>query len=218
MCAGIRDAANLTWKLALVLTGRADDQLLATYEAERRPYTRRVIRMAIAVGWLMTGGSARTCRLRRAALRTATRLPAIEEKVFTAVWPAFPPGPLSARGDGAAGRLCPQPRIRTGDGEALLDRALGDGFAIISRGRDVAAAFDPATRGFFDALGTTVVHLGDPAAGGVADVDGVLTALLDETGADALLLRPDHVIAAGGDRADLRRWRRLLEFAGITNP
>jgi 3-(3-hydroxy-phenyl)propionate hydroxylase len=215
MCAGIRDAANLTWKLALVLTGRADDRLLATYEAERRPYTRRVIRMAIAVGWLMTGGSARTCWLRRAVLHAATRLPGLEEKVFTAAWPAFPPGPLSARGDGAAGRLCPQPRIRTGDGDVLLDRALGDGFAIVTRGRDAVAAFDPATRGFFDALGT-VVHLGDPAAGGICDIDGMLTALLDEAGADALLLRPDHVIVAGADRADLRGWRRMLESAGIT--
>jgi 3-(3-hydroxy-phenyl)propionate hydroxylase len=174
--------------------------------------------MAIAIGWLMTGGGARTCRLRRAALHAATRLPGLEEKVFTAAWPAFPPGPLTAREDPAAGRLCPQPCVRTGDGEILLDRALGDGFAIVSRGRDAVPAFDPATRAFFDTLGTTVVHLGDPATGGVADVEGVLTALLDETGADALLLRPDHVIAAGGDRADLRRWRRLLDSAGITNP
>ena len=44
MCAGIRDAANLTWKLALVLAGRADDALLDTYQAERRPHVRRVIR------------------------------------------------------------------------------------------------------------------------------------------------------------------------------
>src|SRR5262249_15501203 len=52
LCAGIRDAANLTWKLALVLDGRADDRLLTTYQMERRPYARRVIRMAMLVGWL----------------------------------------------------------------------------------------------------------------------------------------------------------------------
>jgi 2,4-dichlorophenol 6-monooxygenase len=34
---GIQDAHNLAWKLAAVLTGRAHDTLLDTYEAERRP-------------------------------------------------------------------------------------------------------------------------------------------------------------------------------------
>lgn len=34
---GIQDAHNLAWKLAAVLTGRAHDSLLDTYEAERRP-------------------------------------------------------------------------------------------------------------------------------------------------------------------------------------
>ncbi|MEW2353504.1 FAD-dependent monooxygenase [Spirillospora sp. NPDC029432] len=34
---GIQDAHNLAWKLAAVLTGRAPDGLLDTYEAERRP-------------------------------------------------------------------------------------------------------------------------------------------------------------------------------------
>jgi 3-(3-hydroxy-phenyl)propionate hydroxylase len=211
MCAGIRDAANLAWKLALVLTGRAGDRLLTTYQAERRSCTRRVIRLAIAVGWLMTGGTARTCGARRAVLRTLARLPGAEQKVLSAAWPAVPDGPLTARRDRAAGRLCPQPRIRTVTGDALLDQVLGDGFAIISRGRDAVGAFDPETRSFFDGLGTRVVHLGGTAE----DVDGLLTDLLDEAGADALLLRPDRVIAASGDRADLRRWRRLLTSAGV---
>jgi flavoprotein hydroxylase len=41
MCAGIRDAANLAWKLDLVLTGRAPDGLLDTYDQERRPSARQ---------------------------------------------------------------------------------------------------------------------------------------------------------------------------------
>src|SRR4029434_2025175 len=60
MCAGIRDAANLAWKLALVVQGTADERLLDTYQAERRPYARRVVQLAINIGWLMTGGTART--------------------------------------------------------------------------------------------------------------------------------------------------------------
>ena len=36
LCAGIRDAPNLTWKLRYVLRGLADDFALDTYESERR--------------------------------------------------------------------------------------------------------------------------------------------------------------------------------------
>ena len=37
MCAGVRDAANLAWKLDLVLTDRAGEALLDSYEQERLP-------------------------------------------------------------------------------------------------------------------------------------------------------------------------------------
>ncbi len=206
MCAGIRDAANLAWKLALVLTGRADDRLLDTYEAERRPYARRVVRMAILVGWLMTGGTARTAAPRRAVLRAATRLPGVERRALDMAWPAFPTGPLVRRGDRAAGRPCPQPRVRVNGADLLLDELLGTGFAIVSR-RDGVAAFDPATRAYFDTLDTRVVTC--------ENLDGPLRALLDGARADALLVRPDRVVAASADRTDLRTWRRLLESAGI---
>ena len=213
MCAGIRDAANLTWKLALVLDGRADDRLLATYEAERRPYARRVVQMAIAVGWLMTGGGPRTSRIRRAALRFVARLPGVEERALTAAWPAFRSGPLTADGDRLAGRLCPQPRIRTAAGRSpagrdarrrVRRRHAGD-----TPGRGVRPAHSRVLRGPGH---ESVLSLhAEPATG----EDG-LTALLDDAGADALLLRPDHVVAASADRTDLRSWRRLLESAGIS--
>jgi putative polyketide hydroxylase len=52
---GVQDAHNLAWKLALVLKGLANPELLSTYEPERRPasaftveqaYTRYVVRVA----------------------------------------------------------------------------------------------------------------------------------------------------------------------------
>ncbi len=39
----IQDAYNLAWKLALVVTGRAGDRLLDTYDAERQPVGRQVV-------------------------------------------------------------------------------------------------------------------------------------------------------------------------------
>jgi flavoprotein hydroxylase len=50
LCAGIRDAANLAWKLDLVLTGAAADTLLDTYDEERVPSARQAIEFSIELG------------------------------------------------------------------------------------------------------------------------------------------------------------------------
>ncbi|MFJ4562503.1 FAD-dependent monooxygenase [Streptomyces caelestis] len=63
---GLQDAANLSWKLAAVLKGHAADPLLDTYEAERHPIGRTVLRSS--------GGIVRAAMVRRPwtiALRTA---------------------------------------------------------------------------------------------------------------------------------------------------
>ena len=50
MCSGIRDAANLAWKLEAVLAGEADAGLLDTYQPEREPHARALIELAIGMG------------------------------------------------------------------------------------------------------------------------------------------------------------------------
>jgi len=207
MCAGIRDAANLAWKLALVLAGDADDTILDTYEAERRPYARRVVRLAILVGMLMTGGPARMTRPRNAAIRTISRLLGAEDKLLETLWPTFAGGALvhdCGRRGKRTGDVFGQPVVA---GSRLDDIAAG-GWAIVHRGPDRVAAFDTDVRRFFDALGTTVVQVTD------ADVDA--QALLDHLHADAVLLRPDRIVAAAADTPDLRAWQRRLVSAGIT--
>ena len=44
MNTGLQDAYNLAWKLALVITGKAEEQLLDTYHEERLPVARRLVR------------------------------------------------------------------------------------------------------------------------------------------------------------------------------
>ncbi|MGW7420411.1 FAD-dependent monooxygenase [Streptomyces sp. NPDC054813] len=58
MNTGLQDAANLSWKLAAVLHGHATPDLLDTYQAERHPVGRSVlrssgaiVRLAMAKGW-----------------------------------------------------------------------------------------------------------------------------------------------------------------------
>ena len=59
LAAGLRDADNLSWKIAHVLTGRAGAGLLDSYQTERRPHARAMVKKAVMIGWAMTGGQDR---------------------------------------------------------------------------------------------------------------------------------------------------------------
>jgi 3-(3-hydroxy-phenyl)propionate hydroxylase len=50
MCHGLRDIANLAWKLELALADRAPATLLDSYQTERDPHVRAVISAAVAAG------------------------------------------------------------------------------------------------------------------------------------------------------------------------
>lgn len=54
---GLNDAFNLGWKLALVIQGRADERLIYTYEAERRPTVERIDRATAAWTSVLFGDS-----------------------------------------------------------------------------------------------------------------------------------------------------------------
>lgn len=50
LCSGIRDAANVAWKLDAVLGGRSSDALLDTVQPEREPQVRFITETAIGMG------------------------------------------------------------------------------------------------------------------------------------------------------------------------
>lgn len=49
MNTGLQDAANLSWKLAAVLQGQAPDSLLDSYQTERHPVGKQVLRSSGAL-------------------------------------------------------------------------------------------------------------------------------------------------------------------------
>ncbi|MGH4032145.1 bifunctional 3-(3-hydroxy-phenyl)propionate/3-hydroxycinnamic acid hydroxylase [Actinomycetota bacterium Odt1-20B] len=187
LCAGLRDAHNAAWKLALVLQQGADERLLDTYQQERAPHARHMIRLAVALGWAMTGGQDRAATLRRTALAAACRVPGLTARLAADHGPALSPGPLVRRtrtGRGLAGTLCPQPWITVGGRRVQLDDALGDGFALLSApAAEAGAPLPPSVRATAEALGARVLR-----------VDGALAAWLRAGRADAVLLRPDRVV------------------------
>ncbi|MEO1055893.1 MAG: FAD-dependent monooxygenase [Actinomycetota bacterium] len=53
MCTGMRDAENLSWKLAAAARGAASDTLLDTYDTERRPHATGQVAHSVDAGQLM---------------------------------------------------------------------------------------------------------------------------------------------------------------------
>ncbi|MFD9391394.1 bifunctional 3-(3-hydroxy-phenyl)propionate/3-hydroxycinnamic acid hydroxylase [Streptomyces sp. NPDC060000] len=209
LCSGLRDAYNVTWKLARVLRQGADERMLETYESERKPHARHVIRLAVATGWAMTGGQDGLAAIRRGALSAAVRLPGLTTAVANGLSPALTAGPLVRRrprlgGRGLVGGLCPQPWVNVDGRRARLDDLLGDSFAVLS-----AVPLTPSLKAVADGLGARVLSAAD-----LGD-DGRLTDWLREGRADAVLLRPDRVVldvvpSGGRDFTGTAGWASLL--------
>src|ERR1700757_4050012 len=85
MSAGVRDAANLCWKLATVINGQAPESLLDSYQSERQPHVTEVTRRACLVGRIITERNRVIAAVRNRTVRALTRLPAalaVVEKLF----------------------------------------------------------------------------------------------------------------------------------------
>ncbi|WP_231989083.1 MULTISPECIES: bifunctional 3-(3-hydroxy-phenyl)propionate/3-hydroxycinnamic acid hydroxylase [unclassified Mycobacterium] len=193
MGAGLRDAANLAWKIAGVHHGTLAPGVLETYERERKPHTRSMIRLALSVGWAMTGGGRLGNAVRRAVLPRLRLIPGLRDKVVDSRTPALHRSALVrrfVRPHRLAGTLCPNPVLRDGQ---RLDDVLGGGFALISTARP-GAADEAALR----QRHVTVL---------VAEAGSPLAAWLERGRAAAALVRPDRTVAhADRDLVALCAW------------
>lgn len=121
MCSGLRDAANLAWKLALVLDGKADMTLLDTYQVEREPHVRGFIELAIAMGKVVCMQDAEAAKERDAGM--------IAQHKAAGAAPLPPPPPM------AAGCLFPSPRAGELSPQfGRFDDARGAGAWLLHRG------------------------------------------------------------------------------------
>lgn len=191
MCAGVRDAANLAWKLGARLNHGASDELLDTYEAERSPHARGFIELAIAMGRTVC-----TTDHDMAAARDQQ----MKEARAAGVTPAPPPALVLQAGcladAPAAGHYFPQP---SNDGkEERFDSVMGEGAWLISR--------TPIAR-----CDVSSVICADLTAPEMAPFAEALSDWLDIYNAEAVLVRPDHYVFGAGDAAQLlQAWRNFL--------
>ncbi len=120
LCAGMRDAANLAWKLAAIVKDGASDTLLDTYESERLPHVRTFIDLAVRLGAVLQETD-------RAAAAARDRRFEAGVEMFDFPQPQLGPG-CRLDAPPPVGTIFPQPRLADG---RLMDEAIGQRFTIV---------------------------------------------------------------------------------------
>lgn len=211
MNSGIRDAHNLGWKLAAVVNRQAGPLLLDSYERERKPHVWQMVQLALRMGRVMSPPSWLH------GFTTQTLFQALK------IWPAardyvaqmkYKPAPFFENGfvtHGAdrkprlPGRLLPQPQVLDANGRPQrLDDLANNRFVLLARGRGAPAALDRLRHPVWDRLDAVRIALlpGPPGPGEpnrvliALEADDALAAVFGPRTDFAVLLRPDHYVAA----------------------
>jgi 3-(3-hydroxy-phenyl)propionate hydroxylase len=179
LCSGVRDAANLGWKLMAVLRGDAPLTLLDTYQSEREPHVRAITEMAIFMGQVVCMQNVEAAAKRDADM---TAVPEDQRRA--------PQPPLAGltrgivEGHPAAGRVAPAP-LMAASGHRLDDE-IGLTPFMVTRAGVAPVAF----------AGGRVMPLDD-----LIDRDNALAQLMGD--APAMLVRPDRLVFGAGEPATL---------------
>ena len=194
MCSGLRDAANLGWKLRDVVQGRAPDSLLDSYETERMEHVRAYIEVAVELAGVIQATDPDKARKRDAELLA-------NPTMIRPLTPRLGPG-LHGSAPAPAGTRTEQPRL--GNGERMDDRA-GYRFAVLAE-PDLATSLPHRTRATLERMDAVVL----PA-------DGEAKAYLARIGACAIVVRPDrHILGVAKDAEELDRVLRNMPI--LLNP
>lgn len=184
LCAGLRDAMNLAWKLAGVVNGWLPQSVLDSYEQERIPHARYMIRFALAVGTAMTAGGETGNLLRRVVVPRLHLVPGVREKIVDSTTPALHSSEMVLKSPGRsrlAGHLCPNSVLREGE---RLDEIIGRRFALVTADAPTPSQRDEVTR-----RGAVVV---------IAHPGTELALWLQAGRGRVALVRPDRTVMCAG--------------------
>ena len=202
MCQGLRDAANIVWKLDRVLKGTSDDALLDTYTAERKRHVIELTGKIKAIGQSICERDPVAARQRDAQILTegaGKPLSITRQEII----PPLRTGFLADHDSPARGRLFPQPLIISAGVRRLLDKVTGTGFRVVIDGRRSDAGSLLARCAICPEFFAAAIA---PAGSGAQDMleesEGVLAGWFDSCGAAAAIVRPDHYVFGAARNAD----------------
>jgi 3-(3-hydroxy-phenyl)propionate hydroxylase len=192
MCSGLRDAANLAWKLDLVLAGSAPDALLDTYGPERAEHVRHFIAASMELGEVICktdpAEAAERDEMMRADLARGKQIP---PRPLPRLGPGLHRGESA---DDAGGILSIQAPVTGPEGTALLDDVVGNTGQLLLDHTAGGAVTDERRRALQRLGIATIVLAPEPAPGHVVDIQGAYAAWMHELGSCAVLIRPDFYV------------------------
>lgn len=195
MVQGIKDAANLAWKLAYAIGG-GSERLLGTYQAERRPFIREVIEVTKRLGKViceLDPGKARARNAEMVAEMQAGQGVLVRQNLFPPIRHGLVAGGVDGPSTAGAGEPCPQPWVVGPFGRMRLDDALPPGFQLLITGdMDPSPSLLDTSREAGVAVHRVAQERSYPSL--LVEEDRVLTDWLTSKGARAVLVRPDHLV------------------------
>lgn len=199
LCAGLRDARALTWRLGMVHRGLANPAVLDTYGPERAGHVREIIDEAVAAGRVICELDVDRAAARDASMKQRSRDP--DATTREPPHPRLGDPSLTIPSAGSDGRLAPQGRVRLGDRVGLFDDIVGGDWQLISRGGDPVELLGVDDASWFGQIGGVIADVS--GSGPIQDLAGDYERWLVQHACDAFLARPDFYVFAAGEHTDI---------------
>ena len=198
MCQGIRDVANLSWKLGAVLcdglSSNAANALLDSYGEERKAHVRELTTRIKHVGSVICERDTAKARARDQQM-LADCGGVVKDTPRQDLIPRLESGFLSNAASSGRGTLFPQPMVaQATDTPALMDQLFGNGWRLVTTACLAAPDNKPQA-----------LHIIALTGGSLRETEGVVARWMDKHQCAAALVRPDHyVFGTATNGAELR--------------
>lgn len=205
MCAGVRDAFALGWRLNAILEGKLGIEVLDSYTTERLEHAKHYIDFSQELGKIICisdekQAAERNTRMKaELAARNNTPVPTDICQLGPGVWCSESPH---------AGELSVQGVVQTQTAQGRFDQAVGQGWMVIGLDADPADALTDAQKHLLASLDGMTVKIGSPGAACQAiDIQGTYARWLSKIDAKYVVLRPDFYVAAAANTPEVLRQR-----------
>ncbi|WP_052049215.1 MULTISPECIES: FAD-dependent monooxygenase [Nocardiaceae] len=224
---GVRDVANLCWKIGAVLNAFADPDLLATYERERRPNVTKLTQFSLRIGGLVMLNNGAAVRLRDSVIRNAMRLPVLSSLITSnGLKPRYELGTdgglfgVNSRWRSPRGSFIEQPWVTGSDltpvrFDALLDNKwTWMGFPSAPIPPQLAAAGVNEVKLEY----SSAIAAHRTTSGHYVDSEGVLERQMRRSRVRGVLVRPDRFIYCSNREISASDYERIISVTSGIRP